>query len=180
MKMLASLSYAKPFFGISLDDTSEDITIKSLLIAASVAIETEMNRSYKKAQYTESIDGPGTQFIRLRNYPVHSVGSLVIDGQQQDSMSYEIEAERGLLFKRAGWPRGSRRVKVEYEAGYILPSDNPNDPVSDLPENIKLACVMLAQILMRTPGIKSERVGDISVTYDEQSFPSVVKALLRG
>lgn len=105
---------------------------------------------------------------------------LRVEGKPQDPDSFVIEPENGMLFRRTGWPCGARLVEVEYLAGYILPSDEAGAPPATLPENIELACIMFAQILLRSPGVKSERVGDISVTYDEsKGLPDVVKALIQ-
>ncbi|WP_244908266.1 hypothetical protein [Paenibacillus campinasensis] len=180
IKMLASLKKAKRFFGVPEDDTSQDLEIITVLKAASAAIERETNRSYAYKPYRQTLDGSGTQFLRLRNYPVHEVFMLRVEGKQQDPDSFVIEPENGMLFRRTGWPCGARLVEVEYLAGYILPSDEAGAPPATLPENIELACIMFAQILLRSPGVKSERVGDISVTYDEsKGLPDVVKALIQ-
>lgn len=179
-KMLASLNKTKPFLGVDLDDTSQDLEIILALKAASAAIERETNRSYEHKPYRQTLDGSGTQFLRLRNFPVHSVSMLKVEGKEQDSGSFVIESENGMLFRRSGWPCGSRLIDVEYLAGYILPSDEAGAPEATLPENIQLACIMFAQMLLRSPGVKSERVGDISVTYDDsKGLPDVVKALIQ-
>ncbi|QCT03295.1 hypothetical protein E6C60_2583 [Paenibacillus algicola] len=177
--MLATLNKAKAFMGVSEEDDSQDLTILSALAAASAAIERECNRSFEHKLYRQTLDGSGTQFLRLRNYPVESVSLLKVDGKEEDADSFTIEPENGMLFRRSGWPQGARLVEVEYLAGYTLPSDETGAEPATLPENIQLACIMLAQILLRSPGVKSERVGDISVTYDEAGLPAVVKSLLR-
>ncbi|MNX97688.1 hypothetical protein D3C86_1300640 [compost metagenome] len=85
-----------------------------------------------------------------------------------------------MLFRRSGWPCGARIIEVEYSAGYILPSDQEGAAASTLPENYSLACILYAQMLMRTPGVQSERVGDISVAYkdDGGDLPAAVKSLI--
>ncbi|MEY9097091.1 hypothetical protein ABH899_005786, partial [Paenibacillus sp. RC84] len=93
---------------------------------------------------------------------------------------FTIESENGMLFRRSGWPCGTRTVEVEYLAGYILPSDEPGAEKATLPENYELACILYAQMLMRSPGVTSERVGDISVTYESgEGMPQTIKDLIR-
>lgn len=77
---------------------------------------------------------------------------------------------------------GTRNIKVEYTAGYVLPSDVAGAAESTLPRNYELACILFAQTLMQTPGVTSERVGDISVTYASAAsgvLPSAVAALIK-
>ncbi|MCJ8015232.1 phage gp6-like head-tail connector protein [Paenibacillus sp. KQZ6P-2] len=179
--MLATLNTAKQFMGIPDDDKSQDPLIIAALKAASASIEREVNRSFEYKQYQQTLDGSGTQFLRLRNFPIQSVSMLKLNGHEQAQESYVIETENGMLFRRTGWPSGTRSIEVEYMAGYILPSDEMDAESATLPENISLACILYAQMLMRTPGVTSERVGDISVNYkdDGDGLPAAVKALIR-
>lgn len=177
--MLATLKKAKSFMGVAEDDPSQDLVILSALKAASAAIERECNRSFEYKPYRQTLDGSGTQFLRLRNFPIHSVSLLKVQGKEQEIDSFTIESENGMLFRRSGWPCGTRVIEVEYLAGYHLPSEQEGAEPFALPENLQLACIMLAQILLRSPGVKSERVGDISVTYDDGGLPDVVKSLIR-
>ncbi|MGN7169274.1 hypothetical protein ACTHSJ_25755 [Paenibacillus cellulositrophicus] len=179
--MLATLKTAKQFMGVPDDDKSQDPLILAALKAASAAIEREANRSFEYKQYRQTLDGSGTQFLRLRNFPIQSVSMLKMKGVEQAADSFAIESENGMLFKRSGWPCGARIIEVEYMAGYILPSDEAGAEPATLPENISLACILYAQMLMRTPGVASERVGDISVTYrdDGNDLPMAIKALIR-
>lgn len=179
--MLATLKTAKQFMGVPDDDKSQDPLILAALKAASAAIEREANRSFEYKQYRQTLDGSGTQFLRLRNFPIQSVSMLKMKGVEQAADSFVIESENGMLFRRSGWPCGARIIEVEYMAGYILPSDEAGAEPVTLPENISLACILYAQMLMRTPGVASERVGDISVTYrdDGNDLPMAIKALIR-
>jgi len=177
--MLATLNAAKRYMGIAEDNHSMDLDIVGALQAATAVIERETKRSFEKKVYRQVIDGSGTQHIQLRNYPIHEVTKLLVCDKSIDSNSYTIESEYGMLFKRSGWPCGARLIEVEYLAGYVLPSDEQGAEPSTLPKNIELACALFAQILLRNPGVKSERVGDISVTYEDGELPAAVKSLIR-
>lgn len=178
--MLATLNQAKGMLGIDSDDTSQDADITIALKAASAAIEKATNRSYGYKTYNQTIDGPGMQFLRLRNFPVHDVIHITVDNEPIPKEQFRIESENGMLFKRSGWPCGVRNVDVEYLAGYALPGDENSPEAPKLPENYTLACIMYAQILLRNPDVSSERVGDISVSYRDNisGLPPVVKALI--
>ncbi|KAF6618266.1 hypothetical protein HFE03_03455 [Paenibacillus sp. EKM102P] len=179
--MLTTLQRAKSYLSIPLDDTSQDFTLLTALGAASEWIERECNRSFEYKTYRQTLDGPGTKFLRLRNFPIHSVSLLHVDGVDKLGESFTIESENGMLFRRSGWPFGARLIEVEYLAGYILPSDAEDAPAPTLPCKYEWACVLLAQTLMREQGVTSERVGDISVTYKDEgrSLPGAVKALIQ-
>ncbi|MFD1886823.1 phage head-tail connector protein [Paenibacillus wenxiniae] len=179
--MLIPLSRAKPLLGISMDsDPSDDLLLISALQAASTAIQNFLKRDLEYGTYKQTLDAPDTPFLRLKNYPIHAVNSLEHRSMTVAAESYDIETDNGMLFRRDGWGCGERVIKVEYVAGYILPSDIPGVPESTLPANIEYACALLAQTLMRQPGVTAERVGDLSVNYkdDGGDLPGVVKALL--
>ncbi|MEK4196667.1 hypothetical protein NYE59_26620 [Paenibacillus sp. FSL L8-0323] len=180
--MLTTLKRAKSALGIMEGDTEQDFSLQIALEAASNAIERECNREFELKTYTQRLDGSGTQFLRLRNFPIQTVSEVREAGKVIADDSYEIEGENGMLFKRYCWPYGTRNIKVEYTAGYVLPSDVAGAAESTLPRNYELACILFAQTLMQTPGVTSERVGDISVTYASAAsgvLPSAVAALIK-
>ena len=159
----------------------EEFSLEMSIEAASEAIERHCNREFGLKTHTQRLDGSGTHFLRLRNYPVHSA-AVKIRGKVIAADKYVIEAENGMLFRDTPWPEGERCVEVEYSAGYVLPSDDEGAHIT-LPRNIELACILYAQMLMtQTPGVASERVGDISVTYRAMTsgaLPPAVAALVR-
>lgn len=180
--MLTTLKRAKAALGIAEWDTEQDVALELALIAAGEAIERECNRTFELKTHRQRLDGPGTQFLRLRNFPIHSVSEVKEDGKVLAASTYEIESENGMLFKRFCWPCGARNIEVEYSAGYVLPSDTAGAPEATLPRKYELACILFAQTLLQTPGVTSERVGDISVSYAAAAsgeLPGAVAALIR-
>lgn len=146
--------------------------LEMVLLSASQVIEQFCKRDFKKKLYREKISGtPVSKYINLRNYPIHSIEHINVSG-------YEV-LDEGRLYHFAGWPKGDHNIDVEYIGGYVLPGDATVTEPQTLPRSIELACLLLAQTLLRNPGVKSERVGDLSVTYsDEQGLPAAVKALV--
>lgn len=181
--MLTTVKRAKKLLGIAEDDTSRDFYLEMALEAASKAIERECNRELGQGQHFQLINGSGIQSLRLRNFPILSVLDLKVNGTSVNPDDYKIEYETGMLFREVCWPCGTRNIDVEYTAGYILPSDAEDAPESTLPRNYEMACVLYAQtLLQQTPGVTSERVGDISVTYETATsgnLPAAVLALIR-
>ncbi|MCY7484428.1 phage gp6-like head-tail connector protein [Paenibacillus alvei] len=142
------------------------------IMAASQAIENYCKRSFKRQTYTEVLDGAGSPYLVLSNYPVYS-GKAYLDGKEIDLSPNDD----GMLFLPDGWPKGIRNITVTYDAGYVL----PGDPNRTLPEAVEVACIFAVQGLIQNPtGIKSERVGDISVTFGDgdNMLSPTVKALL--
>lgn len=178
--MLVTLQRAKKLLGSQ--STEDDLLLIASLAAASGVIENYLNRKLEYGTYRETLDAPSIPFLQLRQYPVHSVTRLDHHNQTITPDSYRVEPDNGMLFRRGGWGYGERTIQIEYVAGYVLPSDVVGSPPSTLPANYEYACVMLAQSLMRQPGVTSERVGDLSVNYKDNGneIPGVVKSLLGG
>lgn len=176
--MLSSLARFKGLLGPEADIFADDELIM-LLKAASNAIERHCMRSFKRQEYTEYLNGhQNSPYLNLRNYPVHKV--LLV--KSEDSViddGYKC-FENGRLYRADGWPQGCHNIEVTYVGGYVLPSDETSENPRTLPEDIEIACILYAQILSRNHGVKSERVGDISVTYDDSGndLPASVQALI--
>lgn len=169
--MLTTINRAKEHLP-SADESTLDLYVK----AASQMVESYCRRSFRRQVYREVIDGSGTGYLVLRNFPVYS-GTATFNAK-----SFVLDAaEDGLLYLPDGWPIGMRNITVEYEAGYILPSEATTDTPSTLPEPVEVACLFVLQGMLQNPSnIQSERVGDIAVTYRDADgiLSPTVKALL--
>jgi hypothetical protein len=180
--VLTTLKNAKTLLKIPLEDDTEDGFLLALLSASSAAIEDYCNRSFKLQEYSGiKCDGVHGKYLLLPNYPIQSVALLQFGSSPEFPDNYEIDPDRGMLYRSCGWPCGERSITVTYTAGYVLPSDAPGDPASTLPEPLEMACILFAQTLQRMPGVTAERVGDISVSYasnEGEGLPFAVKALI--
>lgn len=159
-----------------IEEDSQDDVYTMYILAASQAIESYCRRSFRRQVYREVIDGSGTGYLVLRNFPIYS-GTATVHGK-----SFAIEAsDDGLLYLPEGWPPGTRNVMVEYEAGYTLPFEATEDKPSTLPEAVEVACLFMIEGMTQNPSnVQSERIGDISVTYRDADgmLSPTVKALL--
>lgn len=172
--MLTTLSRLKGLLG-SVADTWGDDMLTLQIASASASIENRCKRQFKKQQYTEQISGDGrSKYINLRNYPIHSV-------EFPSDWDYRL-LDDGRVYREAGWPTGDHNIQVNYIGGYVLPGDATTDEPRTLPEPLELACLLFAQLLLRDPGIRSERVGNINVTYADTDadgrLPSAVESLI--
>lgn len=153
----------------------EDDQLVFLIRAASADILRYLDRPLERQSLTETLNGSSSsKFLNLSLYPVQSVTSVQAWTEIiQDSV---LVKESGRLYRAKGWPAGVLNIVVSYDGGYVLPGEEG----ADLPEDIELACILRVQELMRQPGVTSERVGDISVTYEGGEMSSAVRSLLDG
>lgn len=152
-----------------------DDYIRLLIKAASAEIEAYLNRSLEEKDVVEWLDGPESSFLTLARFPIQMITSIEADGTAVTDARV-LNPDLGRLYRDRGWPTGSRNVVVDYRGGYILPGQEG----ANLPENIELACILQVQSLLRQPGVMSERVGDLSVTYEVGKMSSAVRSLLDG
>ncbi|MED1792891.1 phage head-tail connector protein [Brevibacillus nitrificans] len=177
--MLATIEKAKPLLGIQAEDTTADGPLALYLAAATSAIEEYCRRSFRLQEYRDrKHDGTSGKYLLLEGYPIIHVSKVQLDGT--DISDYEIISEKGMLFRKGGWGVGDQQITLSYTAGYVLPGNASSENPQTLPEPLELACILLCQTLMRTPGVTSERVGDLAVTYanDGDGLPSAVKSLV--
>jgi len=169
MSLLTTVERARGFLRAPADD---DEQLALLIPAASATIETYCNRLFGHAAHVEHFED--CAFMKLRNYPIVSI--ISIDGSA-DLNEYSIDARYGIVRHEKGC---RNPVDVEYEAGYILPGDELIENVEPLPADIEYACILLIKQMQREPGVASERVGDLAVTYaqDDGKMPPAVRALV--
>lgn len=185
--MLTTLARAKSLLSIPIEDTSQDEAISLFIEMASSIIETHCKRIFKKQSHTEKLSTvqepyqvtqqPLTKLV-LRQYPVLSMESFSVLGESMTD--YELLSDSGILYRQSGWPRGEYIIEASYTAGYITPDIATTEQPVNLPKSLEMACILLIQTLMRAPGVTSERVGDLAVTYqsDGDNLPPAVKALI--
>lgn len=175
--MLTTVERLKKALGIQ-GEAVEDELLQIQIAASSQVIENYCKRSFKLQSYNEQHSGNArSSYINLRNYPVQSIEEVAITGKYVGD--YEL-LEEGRIYCPSGWPAGEHNIKVTYTAGYVLPVDATEEKPRTLPEVLELACIFHAQLMLRTPGVTAERVGDISVNYssDGEGLPPTVVSLI--
>lgn len=157
----------------------EKETLAQAINAASSAIEFYCRRKFKLDHYIQRIVEPD-DYVLLTQYPVHDV--ISINGVDLDKarIAYYIDKENGILDITNGRIAGV----IEYTAGYILPKDDEN---SDLPKDLELACLLLAEKMHVSPEGITEEVGSIKLgdwtvrdgNSSQQDIDSVIPAKVR-
>lgn len=176
--MLATVERLKKMLQIPESDKSEDEELEAVIMVATDAIETRLNRKLQKADYTETYNGNGRVNLMLNQFPVAAVSEVKLDGAVVADT--ETIDDAGILFRANRWSSGQRNVTVKYTAGYILPGGTGTPT---LPKSIEQACLILAKMMYTGEwGKTEERTGPYSAKYivyegTHTRLPPVVLAL---
>jgi hypothetical protein len=122
-----------------------DADLQRYIDAASTTAERVCGRNLSARDYTETVNGSGSKELYTRGFPVQSVTSVKIAGIEEFAevdpiIDYQLDAEIGMLYRRSGWPRGSRNIQVVYNGGYWLPAgEEEEDPTYLVPDDLTRA-----------------------------------------
>jgi hypothetical protein len=120
---------------IGLSGTSEDTKLQILIDAVNLSINAYVGRELEEAEYDEIYDGPGTDALCLRNFPIvrgeSDLVTVTVAGVELDESAdyteygwYIQNVNDGIIFNRGCWPSGRDIIQVEYTAGYaVIPAD---------------------------------------------------------
>ena len=144
----------------------------TLINIASDFIERYCNRKFISQTFTdEQHDGTGSRYLYLKNMPITSVTAVKLWDLSTDSLLYTYTEhteftpylDEGMIYMAGGWQAGHKNYRVTYIAGYAIAS---------VPYDLKSICARIAGYIYANAGaagIKSESMGNYSVTYDKDS-----------
>lgn len=167
VNLLYTVDELKENLGIT--STTQDALLFGLVRSSSDFIENSLNRKLTFKTYTESFYPQDlANFLILKEFPVLSISSIVIDGITLDPTTagyanYTIETG-GVVRRLDGgtFPRGPILTTVVYKAGMIT-----------IPEDIRMAVKKIA-IYEYTRRLKSgllaETIGDYKIVFERQSI----------
>ncbi|MDO5686757.1 MAG: phage gp6-like head-tail connector protein [Neisseria sp.] len=165
------LSALKAQMGI--DNARRDGELQAALNGAISAAAAFIGADIALQEYAEQYDGNGKDRLVLRQYPVHQVLSVEIDGKPDAAWRND---DWLLMAQGAAFPRGVRNIKVRYTAGY--------DPI---PDDIQAACIMIAQARLNdfeNKGIQSKSLAGETITYSNftqsRGIPPAALAILQN
>lgn len=113
----------------SISGTEQDALISKLITEVSLGIDNYCNRPLMSAARTDVRNGHGGNTMLLRDFPVSSVSSVVIDGRTIPSSDWSL-VDRSVVLDGYTFTRGRMNVKIDYVAGY-----------STVPADIELSCI---------------------------------------
>ena len=166
-------------------DAGDVTKIEALINVITDYIEKQTGKRFKKTTYTnEEYDTERAQTINLKHFPVLTSEPIILerrssdlnenDWEEIDSEYYHVDAESGMI-EAAGsieFARTRKGYRVTYTAGYDF--DNTATFLSDTEAgDIELAawilCLGLYESTEDDADVKSERIGDYSITYQDVS-----------
>ena len=180
---LTTVQRAADFIGlgtITASSTKETVLI-ALINTVTSSIENYLGYKVKKATYTqEEYTIEKGKYLTLKNFPVvngevfrlYRRTTALNQGtwEEVDSDNYFVNEPEGIIEATIGglFARSRKGYSVTYTAGYDF--DNSTTYLGDTDgADIELACWMLVSGLYSRrkggAGIKSERIGDYSVSY---------------
>jgi uncharacterized phiE125 gp8 family phage protein len=127
--MLITLAEAKEY--LKVQHSLEDDLITELIEQASDRLAEKRGILVAKDFIDEEYNGGGDEFVILYHYPVNSITSVTVDGNE---VEYEVDKRLGFLYAEGSFPRGPGRLKITYNAGFS---------VDNVPPRYKRACMKL-------------------------------------
>jgi hypothetical protein len=158
-----------------------DAYLTKLIVRVTAMIETYIGRKLTQQDWDEVYDGNPTGAIALRQYPVTGVTSVsrVLDptilGFDDDNLDLDTivkynwdvsddDTKTGIL-RIWGMVDGKDKYRVKYQAGY-----------AQTPYDLEQVCIELCGFYhssAKSAGIKSETLGEYSVTYGSSSGSAI-------
>jgi hypothetical protein len=160
---LVQLNDAKSF----LDYTGSDSDMEFLINAVTEFIEGRTQRRFKSTTYTqERYDGSGNEELFLNQYPIitmtllekSNVGDNSNSWESIDSTDYWVDEAVGMLVKTTNFVKGKENYRATYTAGFAT-----------IPYDIQFLAMSLIDHFLKLKkgsGIKSESLGDHSITFE--------------
>jgi uncharacterized phiE125 gp8 family phage protein len=159
MTQLAALDDLKAWLSIDATNTASDQVLSRLLAAASAFVESWTDRTFTQQPYTETYDGNGKSELSLRQFPVASVASVLIDDRYIPAYGAGVPSgwftDRDTVCLRGySFARGKANVQIAYVAGFYV-----------IPDDIQQGVIELAAYRWR----ERTRIGMSSVTAEGQT-----------
>ena len=171
----ASMEALKTFLNIPATENDKNDLLDMLLCATTEAAEKYLGRfiiARDIAGEPHDFDGSKTKYLQLEHYPALQITEIRQNGAALPLEMLVVDKHNGLIKKAGGW-RGL--VTADYKAG-LAPD------TQSVPKNISVAvCRWVSEILQtqQACGVKSETLGDYSITYYEESaLPRAVTLML--
>ena len=176
---LSSRANVKRYLQIADAVTSYDVLLDDLINAATDFVEKYCGRRFLSSTYTNEVyNGEGTKELILKNWPVSTFTQLDERDNTENSDSwdtkdtgdYYVDLDNGIVIAtKFNFRNFPRHYRVTYTAGYNLTEGSANN----LPWDLELACKKMVSIEFnkrRAQGIKSETLGEYSVTWADEEL----------
>jgi hypothetical protein len=125
-----TLTNLKQYLPIPTANTNDDALLSRMISAGSAFIVSFLKRDIVQAEYTDLLNGNGSNRMFMRQYPVTAVSALTIHGRTippspQPGVRPGYWNDNNMLYlQEYCFPLGFGNVSVSYTAGYaIIPLD---------------------------------------------------------
>lgn len=176
---LALLADVKTYIGGTWT-VDQEAELQREITALSATCTSYCSRRFILDNYTEVRNGTGTDKIVLRNSPVVSVSSVLVDNVAVPAASapgkqdgYALDGACLYRGQCATWRRGSMNVVIAYSAGYTP----INDPATTIPFDLQQSVIeaVADRYKRRTNiGILAKGIAGETITYGQISIPKSV------
>ena len=121
-KGLTTVDIVKAFAPIT--GGAHDELIERLIRQTTDEIEEGIGAKIIVAEYTDEIDGPPLGPLILTHRPVVEFRTLLLNDDEVDSATYEVNTEAGLVYyvtdgATTPWTQGTRNYSANYTAGKV-------------------------------------------------------------
>ena len=181
---LTTLENAKLICGVS--GTAFDAQLTLLINRVSGAVRGYLDRQLTRSSYVETLPGTFRQLLLVREWPIVSIASVVVNGYTITSPQYyrldPQDKASGMVYKEDGWNTvqlvtgmtadvvaASRDIVITYDAGYYLPADAlyVEGSATSLPDEIQgvvdeMVMERFVRLKTKSNGLTSYSEGGIS------------------
>ena len=183
---------------ISESDVDRIEQAEDALKAASDWIEKYLDRQLPyDPEFKQVLEGHGFPELILSRYPISEIHSIEVDGESVDPDEYIVRPEKGMVYRRRGWPpsmqydrrdyirtgRGGTEaplIEVVYSGGYVTPQQAIDDQTLErsLPSDIEKAALFVASTMFRSMGddMRVRRAHNLrtGTWYSDEEFKATV------
>lgn len=155
----------------NITGTERDALISKLITEVSMGIDNYCNRPLMSAARTDVRNGHGGNTMLLRDFPVSSVSSVVIDGRTIPSSAWSL-VDRSVVLDGYTFTRGRLNVRIDYVAGYATP-----------PADIELSCIETILMCMKRfshMDVSSKSLAGETVSFIVTDLPPSAKQRLNN
>ena len=133
------------------EDASGEALYQIYLDAAEDIVEEYLGYDPVEADYTQTIEGTGTDTLPLRAKPVTVLTSVTIDGESRDVADFTID-DNDIIDTTGNVFAEYSEIEIEYTAGWTT-----------VPGIIQLTVMRIASLLSQEAG---ENIGVTSTSFD--------------
>lgn len=175
---LTSLASIKEWLGIKSDNTTADALLTRMNRSVSTFIINHLNRDgIALADYSDTYDGYGGQFMLLRRGPIFSISGMSFFGSPKQAAQgnginnpwtngwvvdpeYSVSGAQRVNFYGFVTPRGRGSISVQYRAGYAIIGEEVTIDDSVSPFTYTTIEYWLADEAVTIDGVLATKVAD--------------------